>query len=298
MRDTWAAYLVNIATGKIEWTLGGKHSSFRFGAGAAFQWQHDVALRARDSARRHDVRRPLLPADRRRHLRHADRRRRAALVLKLDQHTHTATLVAQYGRAARPATPTTWATRSRWRTATCSSAGARSPTCRSTAAPGKLLLDGVLARLGPHLPRRGRAVGRAAADPAARRRARERRQDDGLRELERRHAGRRLAGPRRIRRGDPLTAVANAPKFGLRDRDPAASARYAQLRGRGARTRAAACSAPPSRSLRRAAGRCSAGPAAAPTARGLPGPPGPSGPSEIRWMSTSRIDILGRIQQL
>jgi hypothetical protein len=31
MRDTWAAYLVNIRTGAIEWTLGGKHSSFTFG---------------------------------------------------------------------------------------------------------------------------------------------------------------------------------------------------------------------------------------------------------------------------
>ena len=44
MRDTWAAYLVNIDTGKIEWTLGGKRSSFAFGPGAAFQWQHDVNL--------------------------------------------------------------------------------------------------------------------------------------------------------------------------------------------------------------------------------------------------------------
>ena len=41
MRNTWAAYLVNIDTGKIEWTLGGKRSSFKFGPGAAFQWQHD-----------------------------------------------------------------------------------------------------------------------------------------------------------------------------------------------------------------------------------------------------------------
>jgi EmrB/QacA subfamily drug resistance transporter len=46
MRNTWAAYMVNIKTGGIEWTLGGKHSSFRFGRGAEFQWQHDVALGA------------------------------------------------------------------------------------------------------------------------------------------------------------------------------------------------------------------------------------------------------------
>ena len=44
MRNTWAAYLVNTDTGKIEWTLGGKRSSFKFGPGAAFQWQHDVQL--------------------------------------------------------------------------------------------------------------------------------------------------------------------------------------------------------------------------------------------------------------
>jgi EmrB/QacA subfamily drug resistance transporter len=44
MRNTWAAYLVNVATGKIEWILGGKRSSFKFGPGADFQWQHDVAF--------------------------------------------------------------------------------------------------------------------------------------------------------------------------------------------------------------------------------------------------------------
>ena len=47
MRNTWAAYLVNITTGKIDWTLGGRHSSFKFGPGAEFQWQHDVAAAAR-----------------------------------------------------------------------------------------------------------------------------------------------------------------------------------------------------------------------------------------------------------
>ncbi len=50
MRNTWAAYLVNIDTGKIEWTLGGKRSSFKFGPGADFQWQHDVAFAPGSSA--------------------------------------------------------------------------------------------------------------------------------------------------------------------------------------------------------------------------------------------------------
>jgi len=44
MRDTWAAYLVDIKTGRIIWELGGKHTSFSFGPGALFEWQHDVKL--------------------------------------------------------------------------------------------------------------------------------------------------------------------------------------------------------------------------------------------------------------
>jgi arylsulfotransferase ASST len=44
MRNTWAAYLVDGRTGQIKWTLGGKHSSFSFGPGAAFEWQHDVQV--------------------------------------------------------------------------------------------------------------------------------------------------------------------------------------------------------------------------------------------------------------
>jgi predicted MFS family arabinose efflux permease len=44
MRNTWAAYLVDIDSGQVEWTLGGRRSSFKFGHGAEFQWQHDVRL--------------------------------------------------------------------------------------------------------------------------------------------------------------------------------------------------------------------------------------------------------------
>jgi EmrB/QacA subfamily drug resistance transporter len=42
MRNDWAAYKVNIRTGAIVWTLGGRRSTFTFGSGASFQWQHDV----------------------------------------------------------------------------------------------------------------------------------------------------------------------------------------------------------------------------------------------------------------
>ncbi len=44
MRDTSAVYLVDIKTGKIVWTLGGKRSSFKMPASAVFKFQHDVSL--------------------------------------------------------------------------------------------------------------------------------------------------------------------------------------------------------------------------------------------------------------
>jgi hypothetical protein len=46
-RDTSAVYLIDRRTGAIVWTLGGKHSSFRMGAGTSFQWQHDAHLTGR-----------------------------------------------------------------------------------------------------------------------------------------------------------------------------------------------------------------------------------------------------------
>ena len=94
MRDTWAAYLVNIKTGKIEWTLGGRHSSYTLGPGAAFQWQHDVRLQPGGVVTMFDDHccqltggGTYVPAT-------AYSR---GLILKLDQQTHTATLAHQYG---------------------------------------------------------------------------------------------------------------------------------------------------------------------------------------------------------
>ena len=46
MRHTWSVYSINKKTGKINWELGGKHSSFRIGPGAHFEWQHDARLHA------------------------------------------------------------------------------------------------------------------------------------------------------------------------------------------------------------------------------------------------------------
>ena len=93
MRNTWAAYLVNSASGQIAWTLGGKKSSFTFGPGADFQWQHDVAFGGGSTITMFDdhccqltgggTSVPATGASR-------------ALVLNVNQSARKATLVAQY----------------------------------------------------------------------------------------------------------------------------------------------------------------------------------------------------------
>jgi EmrB/QacA subfamily drug resistance transporter len=97
MRDTWATYLVNSASGKIVWTLGGNKSSFKLGPGAAFEWQHDARLQPGSEVSLYDDHCCQLtgggtyvsPTG-------ASR----GLVLKLDQRGRTATLAAQYGSKA------------------------------------------------------------------------------------------------------------------------------------------------------------------------------------------------------
>lgn len=97
MRNTWAAYMVNIATGKIEWTLGGRHSSYKFGPQAEFQWQHDVAL----GAGGHTDLTVTMFDDHCCQLTGGGTSVPATgpsrgLVLQLDQQTHTATMLHQY----------------------------------------------------------------------------------------------------------------------------------------------------------------------------------------------------------
>jgi EmrB/QacA subfamily drug resistance transporter len=93
MRNTWAAYLVNIETGAIEWTVGGRHSSYKFGPKAEFQWQHDVALGPNSTVTMFDDHCCQLTGGGTSV--HATGPSRG-LVLKLDQQTHVATLVHQY----------------------------------------------------------------------------------------------------------------------------------------------------------------------------------------------------------
>jgi arylsulfotransferase ASST len=41
-RNTWAGYEIDHLTGSVLWRLGGRHSSFKMGAGTGFAWQHDI----------------------------------------------------------------------------------------------------------------------------------------------------------------------------------------------------------------------------------------------------------------
>jgi EmrB/QacA subfamily drug resistance transporter len=93
MRNTWAAYLINTRTGKIEWTLGGKQSSFKLGPDASFEWQHDVTMQGSSEVTLFDDNccqitgagtylAPNGPSQ--------------AVVLELDQATRTAVLGAKY----------------------------------------------------------------------------------------------------------------------------------------------------------------------------------------------------------
>jgi hypothetical protein len=42
-RNTWTVYDVELGSGAVRWRIGGKRSSFKLGAGAAFHYQHDAA---------------------------------------------------------------------------------------------------------------------------------------------------------------------------------------------------------------------------------------------------------------
>ncbi|HEX3519407.1 MAG TPA: arylsulfotransferase family protein [Solirubrobacteraceae bacterium] len=46
-RSTWGLYDVDLHSGAIRWRLGGKHSSFKQGAGTQFYWQHDAEFQPR-----------------------------------------------------------------------------------------------------------------------------------------------------------------------------------------------------------------------------------------------------------
>ncbi|HEY0517405.1 MAG TPA: MFS transporter [Solirubrobacteraceae bacterium] len=95
MRDTWAVYMVNIATGRIEWTLGGRHSSFKLDARSGFEWQHDARLAPDGTFSVFDDHCCQLEGGGRYVGATAPSR---GLFLRLDQQRHTASLLSEYGR--------------------------------------------------------------------------------------------------------------------------------------------------------------------------------------------------------
>ncbi len=95
MRDTWALYLVDIASGRIDWTLGGRGSSFRLGPGAEFRWQHDARLGANSTITLFDDHCCQLTGGGSYIAAKAASR---GLVLKLDQTSRTASMLGQYGQ--------------------------------------------------------------------------------------------------------------------------------------------------------------------------------------------------------
>lgn len=84
-RDTWAVYKVSGQSGAVQWTLGGKHSSFKMGANTTFAFQHDARTRAGNEITLFDDGAGPPPVH----------RQSRGLTLRLDTRHRTATLVRQ-----------------------------------------------------------------------------------------------------------------------------------------------------------------------------------------------------------
>ncbi len=95
MRDTGSVYMVNIATGRIEWTLGGRRSSFKLDSRSKFAWQHDARLAPDGTLSVFDDHCCQLEGGGRYVPATAASR---GLFLKLDQARHTVSFLAEYGR--------------------------------------------------------------------------------------------------------------------------------------------------------------------------------------------------------
>jgi len=84
-RNTWAVYDIDPRTGRVLWTLGGKHSSFAEVGGAATAFQHDARPAGPDSYSVFDN--GASPQD------HAQSR---GVVLSVNALTHSVSVAAQY----------------------------------------------------------------------------------------------------------------------------------------------------------------------------------------------------------
>jgi hypothetical protein len=87
IRNTWAVYEISKRTGKILWSLGGKHSNFRMGPGTRFEWQHDARMHSDGTLTLFDDGSDGV---------HTSERQSRALRVRLDFKNHRATLVHAY----------------------------------------------------------------------------------------------------------------------------------------------------------------------------------------------------------
>ena len=189
-RDTSAVYLVDRSSGQIVWTLGGKASSFRLRPGARFYFQHDAQLLGRNEVSLFDDEAgPPMEAPSSR-----------GLILALDMRDRTASVAHQYRRPGSDTLAQSEGSFQQLPGGNVFVGSARPPSSR-------VLADRHAA------VRREPAEGRRQLSRGSR--SMERHADDapsggcatpvavkgrGLRELERRHDGRTLAGPRRSER--------------------------------------------------------------------------------------------------
>jgi hypothetical protein len=93
-RNTWSVYKVSRQTGEVVWRLGGKRSTFGFGPGARFYWQHHVRPHGPDHLSVFDN--GASPAM---------EKQSRAIVLALDQTAAKVTLVRQYTHPAELLVP-------------------------------------------------------------------------------------------------------------------------------------------------------------------------------------------------
>ena len=188
-RNTSTIYKVNRATGKIMWRLGGKKSDFKLGPGVRFDWQHSLRVLPNGDLRIYDnsAAPPVRKASR-------------AITIRLDEQAKTGDARERLQAPAQPALRQPGQRRD---------AAQRQPVRRlglaalvHRAQPDR---RGALRR--PHRPRQRQLprvplpVERQAVRSAARERDEQRRQGDGLRELERRDRRDPLGAPGRCERG-------------------------------------------------------------------------------------------------
>jgi hypothetical protein len=90
-RNTWTIYEVDMRTGRIRWRLGGKHSTFKIGTGANFEWQHDAHMQADGTITIFDNGGGLYKSE----------KQSRALRVRLSYPAHRTTLVSAYTNTTR-----------------------------------------------------------------------------------------------------------------------------------------------------------------------------------------------------